>query len=636
MADAGSDISLFPPVFMGADEARRSLLADTYEDSSLGWQSKKKFLSKLAEFDPDNPDSRGGAAIYVHDGRILVDSECTHSLICSGTGTGKTMLFMLPSAFTCIMSGESVFVIDPKEDCRKRLKPICDRLGIDTVVLNLRHPAESDRISLMAEIFRKYKSGGRARSEAIQDVEKITLALIPDEENRSKDTYWTQSARSILRGSIVLLLKRCTKAEEITFTSMTVIAGRVFDENSTDNCWVKNLPEEDYVSQCFMPILNNADSTARSIYGTFRGYMSKFSTNFDLNNLLFGGDKNIFDIGDRQKIVFLVMPDDSGTYFCVASLITSMLIQKLYERSSREPDGALPVKCNILLDEFGIMPPIPDVDVYLSTSRSRNIRWIMCIQSFSQLTDRYQEKAGIILGNVSNLMFMFSQELKTLEHIQKQLGKNENGEFLMPISELQSIPFGRAIAMRRRMKPFMTYLDHIADRLCPIPAEPSEPVSEEKPEHESPECSGEAAEEEETRIESGSEADQSPPETQSDHMFSPTEIEEVRAILDRIRSTMDLKRVRPKKSKGSDRRVEKVSIMFDETYSTVENGIRMFIAAASEFKKRADAVDALSRRIALGFESMRSAEAMSRARDALALISDETYEKISSETKGVF
>ncbi|MBR4503833.1 MAG: type IV secretory system conjugative DNA transfer family protein [Candidatus Methanomethylophilaceae archaeon] len=648
----GSEMVSFPSAFMTADEAKKSLLMDTYEDSSFEWQSSKTFLSKLSEFDPENPKGCGGAVMYVHEGKIFVDNDCTHTLLSSATGVGKTQLFLLPSAFSCIISGESAFIIDPKEECRTRLKPICDRLGIENVVLDLRRPAESNAVHLLKESYLKYRSGEKGKSEAICDIEKMALSLIPDEESRSNDKYWTQCSRSALCGSIVMLFETYDNIQKINFSSAAVLVGKVFDDGSEENRYVKNLPDDSYINQCFIPLIRNADTTAKSVYGSFRGYMAKFSSNKELNKLMFTDESEIFDMGDRQKVIFLIMPDDSGAYFSIASLITSMLIQRLYERSSREPNCALPVRCNILLDEFGVIPPIPDVDVYLSTSRSRNIRWMMCIQSFSQLNSRYCDKAGAILGNVSNLMFMYSQEIGTLDMMQKLLGKTDEGEPLMSISELQSIPFGRAVVIRKRMKPFITFLDRVVDSLCPIPADPPKMIvrRQEKEEKEEKKIEKKVEERKRSIIEVEEEEpdhevmlegleklfgnvfvedEEQPPELDFERRHN------AEAIIEMAAESLDIEIRKPKKVKASEEKAKKVGELYDSDSTMIENGAYMLLMTAVLFKKRGGAVDALSRRVAMGLETKKSSEAMSMTRDALSIIDNKTYKKLSSRARKV-
>ena len=67
----------------------------------------------------------------------------------------------------------------------------------------------------------------------------------------------------------------------------------------------------------------------------------------------------------------------------------------------------------------------------------------------------------------------------------------------------------------------------------------------------------------------------------------------------------------------------------------IENGAYMLLMTAVLFKKRGGAVDALSRRVAMGLETKKSSEAMSMTRDALSIIDNKTYKKLSSRARKV-
>ena len=102
-----------------------------------------------------------------------------------------------------------------------------------------------------------------------------------------------------------------------------------------------------------------------------------------------------------------------------------------------------------------------------------------------------------------------------------------------------------------------------------------------------------------------------------------------------VADSLDIEIRKPKKVKAPDRKAKEVGELYDSDSTLVENGAYMLLMTAVLFKKRTDAVDALSRRIAMGSETKKSAEAMSRTRDALSLMDNKTYEKLSSRAKKV-
>ena len=75
---------------------------------------------------------------------------------------------------------------------------------------------------------------------------------------------------------------------------------------------------------------------------------------------------------------------------------------------------------NFVLDEFASIP-IPDMDKALATYRSRNIRFILCIQSLAMLKTRYEEPEAL-LANCASVLYLGSTELELLKQLETKLG----------------------------------------------------------------------------------------------------------------------------------------------------------------------------------------------------------------------
>lgn len=80
-------------------------------------------------------------------------------------------------------------------------------------------------------------------------------------------------------------------------------------------------------------------------------------------------------------------------------------------------------RINFLLDEFAQMPALVDFDMKTSMSGGRNIRWLLFMQSISQLKARYPQYFDkIIQDNCPRLIYIKSNDPDTLDHMLKELG----------------------------------------------------------------------------------------------------------------------------------------------------------------------------------------------------------------------
>lgn len=60
--------------------------------------------------------------------------------------------------------------------------------------------------------------------------------------------------------------------------------------------------------------------------------------------------------------------------------------------TSRELGGELPIRMNFILDEFANFTKIETFQSMLTVSRSRNCRFVIALQSFGQLEEKYRKR----------------------------------------------------------------------------------------------------------------------------------------------------------------------------------------------------------------------------------------------------
>jgi len=100
-------------------------------------------------------------------------------------------------------------------------------------------------------------------------------------------------------------------------------------------------------------------------------------------------------------------------------------VQQLYTAIvdvSRNSGGELPIRMNFILDEFANFTKIDTFQSMLTVSRGRNCRFMIALQSFAQLEEKYgKEGAQNILDN-GMLMYLKSNSIETATKISDKLG----------------------------------------------------------------------------------------------------------------------------------------------------------------------------------------------------------------------
>lgn len=112
-------------------------------------------------------------------------------------------------------------------------------------------------------------------------------------------------------------------------------------------------------------------------------------------------DFDLRDFASKKTVIYLLLPDDRDTYHKLASLIVQQIYTSLVD-TSRKEGGELNIRMNFILDEFANFTKIDTFQSMLTVSRGRNIRFMICLQSFAQIEERYgKEGAQNIMDNTS-------------------------------------------------------------------------------------------------------------------------------------------------------------------------------------------------------------------------------------------
>jgi len=155
-------------------------------------------------------------------------------------------------------------------------------------------------------------------------------------------------------------------------------------------------------------------NTASSMYTTAANALKIFS-NRNMAALTARSEHNLADVGLRKSAVFIITPDERDAYNVMVTIYVRQLYQALVKAANAH-GGRLPVPVNILFEEFGNIPKIPEFVSMLTMARSRGIRILMVVQSIEQL-ERYAEgrveAASLIGGNCSAIVYLASAPGKT-------------------------------------------------------------------------------------------------------------------------------------------------------------------------------------------------------------------------------
>lgn len=420
-----------------------------YSESRMGYE--QEFMEDLAAFELKSSCGtfRGGPVLFRKNDICYTDYSDSHGLIVGDTGSQKTLKFVLPLIYSCAMAGESMMIVDPKGELVRKSGEFLERKGYQKVVLNWRKPQESpDRWNPFERAQEAYKRGKRA--EAANHLNDVLQSLFFTRTEKGKDPYWNDTAGNLARGISKLILMM---EENLSIKSILDWRHAKMQSGMLQNCFLA-LSTDSEVYQDLAGFMNlTAENTKTCITSTFDQLTGLFKASKALTEMMSGTTFSMEEIGKEKTAIFLVVPDEKTTYHFLAALFISQCYESLLDQADA-CKGTLPVRVNFILEEFCNMPQLDDIVPMLTAARSRNIRFHLVIQSYSQMKDKYNENVSrTIMDNCGNLIYLHTREISFLEYISKLAGQNEFDRPLLSVSRLQHLKKNETVIFHDRCYP---------------------------------------------------------------------------------------------------------------------------------------------------------------------------------------
>ena len=418
-------------------------------------------------FDPGNC---GGVPLDYDATRkqVYLDGSDAHTLLLGATGSKKSRLVVMPSVRAIASAGECMVICDPKGEIYLRTAAYLKGCGYQIHAINLREPQKGDGWNLLEIPYQHFLTG--QVDKACELINDATVSLMPAAHN---DPYWDLSARDMLFGLILLLFQICKerKLPSETANMMSVLKLREELFSSTISSIIMKSPLWEFAKQHELirmrlnGIVICPDKTLSCIISTFDQHMACFSLQPQIVNMLSQSTFNVNGLGHQKMAIFLIMPDEKTTYHKIITIFVKQIYELLIDNAFKQTEeNRFEIRINFILDEFSSLPMIPDFPQMISASRSRNIRFVLVVQSKHQLTQRYKEETHTIMSNCTNWMFLTSRETELLKELSELSGTTgSNNEQLISVSWLQHLDKekGECLIFHGRKYPYLATLPDI-------------------------------------------------------------------------------------------------------------------------------------------------------------------------------
>ena len=333
------------------------------------------------------------------------------------------------------------------------------------------------------EAFEYYIEGVKAtaHAEVTSMVNQLCHQMFPEEKS-THDPTWSNGAREYFNGIILGLLEDAINPKK-HFTKEMFNIKTVNDVYSltykydfrdpTDNKESQML--EDFINdkskECqdkLVPVARTADNTKRGFLSTCNSMIGRWM-NGHIFSLIMSTNITLDD--SKQPVaLFVITRDYDKSDNTIAALFLNSVYRHFLEKAEQQErvngiSGGRPI--HFLLDEFANIPAIPDFEIKIATSRSRNMWFHIFLQSYEQLSSVYvPSTANIIIDNCNQQTFLGSQSYETKKRFSSECGQKTimslGSKFdtarkdiittpVVPISTLNAVEAGWMYAKRIKM-----------------------------------------------------------------------------------------------------------------------------------------------------------------------------------------
>ena len=390
----------------------------------------------------------------------------THTLTIGATRSGKTRTLVIQSVCLLGFAGESLVVSDPKAEIFEYTGEFLKKLGYEVICLDFKNPEKSSKYNLLQPVIDAVNRGDMEKAEMYAwDITNIFVG-----DNVSNEKIWENGEKSIIAASILCVVVDNAKRPE--YQNLTNVYWFIAEMTKTVG---GKTPMQEYVrklkpghpARALLSISDVAPSRTKGSFYTSALTTLRLFTSKSIYSITHKSDYNIAEIGRKKQALFFVLPDDKTTYYSIASLMVSQLYELLV-RQSDERGGRLENRVNFCLDEFGNFAKLNDFTNKLTVGGGRGMRFNLFLQSFEQLTEKYnKETAAIVKSNCQTWVYLQADDKETLQDICDKLGKyttssyqlsSQHGRYVNPSSSHSISLVGRELLttdeIRRISRPY--------------------------------------------------------------------------------------------------------------------------------------------------------------------------------------
>lgn len=413
------------------------------------WETKEGMIKvvPLKAVNGKTKIKKSGFPMTYDEENLYISEKEFHSLVIGSTGSGKTQAITLPLLELAKRAGESIVVHDTKNELYEKTNESFKEYGYNVIRLNFDDARDCNTWNPLELPYKLYKEGNKDKAQDL--LEELGYYLLFEMDEKDSDPFWINSAINYFKGISLYLFET---SDEVNLSALRKLDTKI-KENEIDLKEKLDKNSSAYIN--LSGILNAPPETKNSILSVFSQKINRFISKENLTKVLSKSNFDIEKIGQEKTIIYIVSGNSSNSERLIPLLLSQIYYAK-DEYSKKEG------KINIIVDDFYGLYPIKDFAKMLNYSRGIRINFTIMVRGFNDLRNTYgRENCEMIKMCCGNLVYLLSQDIKTLEEISDMCGKTcEDGVVkpLISIEELKTLEMFEAIILVVRVMPIRTKL----------------------------------------------------------------------------------------------------------------------------------------------------------------------------------
>ena len=341
-----------------------------------------------------------------------------NTLVCGGSGAGKTRFFCKPNLMQC---NTSFVILDPKGEILRDTGNLLKEKGYEIKVLDL------------ITMERSYCYNPFVYLNNDNDVQKLVTNLFKSttpKGSQTNDPFWDTSASMLLSALIFYLHYEAPEDEQNFAMVMEMLrAASIEDEEDPRPSPLDELFSELELSnpehialKYYRSYHSGSAKTLKSIQITLAARLEKFNLE-SLASLTLTDEMELPSLGEKKVALFALIPDNDTSFNFLVSILYTQLFQQLFYAADHIHKGSLPVPVHFLMDEFANVSLPDDFDKILSVMRSRGVSVSIILQNLAQLKALFEKQWESIVGNCDEFLYLGGNEQSTHKYVSELLGK---------------------------------------------------------------------------------------------------------------------------------------------------------------------------------------------------------------------